>query len=141
MKWGKLMVDENNTEVVEPVAPAEIVTTKKRRSAQPKASFSEAAAETSSAEVAKQGSRRNKRTDKPSDVSAVAAPSKAKPKRAANVSRKQRTAAPTTDIKGAVLDGIADLLQLEEENTRLRKTLAEKLRAENADLRKRLGLA
>jgi putative transposase len=33
-----------------------------------------------------------------------------------------------------------DLLQLEQENQRLRKLLAEKLRAENADLRKRLGL-
>ncbi len=33
-----------------------------------------------------------------------------------------------------------DLLQLEQENQRLRKLLAEKLRAENADLRKRLSL-
>jgi putative transposase len=37
-------------------------------------------------------------------------------------------------------DEFADLVQLEEENQRLRKILAEKLRAENADLRKRLGL-
>jgi hypothetical protein len=37
-------------------------------------------------------------------------------------------------------DEMADLLQLEEENQRLRKLLAEKLRAENADLRKRLNL-
>jgi putative transposase len=37
-------------------------------------------------------------------------------------------------------DEIADLVQLEEENKRLRKILAEKLRAENAELRKRLGL-
>jgi len=37
-------------------------------------------------------------------------------------------------------DDMADLIQLEEENSRLRKTLAEKLRSENADLRKRLGL-
>ena len=36
-------------------------------------------------------------------------------------------------------DGIADLIQLEEENKKLRKALAEKLRSENADLRKRLG--
>lgn len=34
----------------------------------------------------------------------------------------------------------ADLVQLERENHRLRKILAEKLRAENAELRKRLGL-
>jgi hypothetical protein len=37
-------------------------------------------------------------------------------------------------------DEMADLLQLEEENQRLRKLLAEKLRAENADLRKKLKL-
>ncbi len=40
----------------------------------------------------------------------------------------------------AAVDEFADLLQLEEENQRLRKLLAEKLRAENADLRKRLNL-
>jgi putative transposase len=37
-------------------------------------------------------------------------------------------------------DELADLVQLEEENQRLRKQLAEKLRAENAELRRRLGL-
>jgi putative transposase len=40
----------------------------------------------------------------------------------------------------SVGNGLADLVQLEEENQRLRKILAEKLRAENAELRKRLGL-
>ncbi|MQV38422.1 transcriptional regulator, partial [Sinorhizobium meliloti] len=34
---------------------------------------------------------------------------------------------------------LAALVELEEENQRLRKMLAEKLRAENAELRKRLG--
>ena len=37
-------------------------------------------------------------------------------------------------------DELADLVQLEEENQRLRNLLAEKLRTENAELRKRLGL-
>jgi putative transposase len=37
-------------------------------------------------------------------------------------------------------DSLSDLVQLEAENQRLRKLLAEKLRAENAELRKRLGL-
>ncbi|CDZ30239.1 transcriptional regulator [Neorhizobium galegae] len=37
-------------------------------------------------------------------------------------------------------DELVDLLQLEQENQHLRKLLAEKLRVENADLRKRLGL-
>lgn len=43
-------------------------------------------------------------------------------------------------VPTATVDEMADLLQLEEENQRLRKLLAEKLRAENADLRKRLKL-
>ncbi|MGH0241229.1 transposase [Sinorhizobium meliloti] len=37
-------------------------------------------------------------------------------------------------------DEFAELVQLEEENQRLRKQLAEKLRTENTELRKRLGL-
>ncbi|MEZ2127674.1 MULTISPECIES: transposase [unclassified Sinorhizobium] len=37
-------------------------------------------------------------------------------------------------------DELADLVQLEEENKRLRKLLAEKLRKENAELRRRLGM-
>lgn len=37
-------------------------------------------------------------------------------------------------------DDLQDLLQLEAENQRLRKILAEKLRAENAELRRRLGM-
>lgn len=37
-------------------------------------------------------------------------------------------------------DEIAEFIALEEENRRLRKLVSEKLRAENADLRKRLGM-
>jgi hypothetical protein len=44
-----------------------------------------------------------------------------------------------TKSKVTASDGIADLIQLEEENKKLRKALADKLRSENADLRKRLG--
>ncbi|MBM7046051.1 transposase [Rhizobium lusitanum] len=55
-----------------------------------------------------------------------------------------KRAAKAVDQKGEkpvpVSNGLADLVQLEEENQRLRKILAEKLRAENAELRKRLGL-
>jgi hypothetical protein len=42
-------------------------------------------------------------------------------------------------VNATAADEMTDLLQLEEENQKLRKLLAEKLRAENADLRKRLG--
>lgn len=45
-----------------------------------------------------------------------------------------------TPVVSTAIDDIADLLQLEEENQKLRRLLAEKLRTENADLRKRLKL-
>ncbi len=54
-------------------------------------------------------------------------------KAAAPVSRKPKAS-------NTAIDEIADLIQLEDENKKLRKTLADKLRKENADLRKRLGI-
>ncbi|SCB61582.1 hypothetical protein GA0061105_12026 [Rhizobium aethiopicum] len=57
---------------------------------------------------------------------------------------RNKTAKPaeqTAKASAPVIDELEDLLQLEEENKRLRKLLAEKLRQENTDLRKRLGLA
>ena len=66
---------------------------------------------------------------KPSVVAKTVAVAKAQPAK-----RAPRHAATDTD-------GFADLLKLEEENQKLRKALSEKLRAENADLRKKLGLA
>lgn len=67
--------------------------------------------------------------------------SKTRAKGVANTTAKR--SAPTSPAKApvSVLDEIADLLRLEEENARLRKALSEKLRTENAELRKRLGLA
>ncbi|MBY3089011.1 transcriptional regulator [Rhizobium laguerreae] len=78
------------------------------------------------------GKQKRRRKAKPDEgtTSAKRAPVKRAPK-AVSIA-----AAPSV----AAIDEIADLLQLEEENQRLRKLLAEKLRAENADLRKRLNL-
>ncbi|RWX81474.1 transcriptional regulator [Neorhizobium lilium] len=56
------------------------------------------------------------------------------------VKRSPRAAQTSTSAETAAIDALTDLLQLEEENQRLRKLLAEKLRAENADLRRRLEL-
>ncbi|MBB3610657.1 transposase [Rhizobium sp. BK602] len=47
---------------------------------------------------------------------------------------------PAVTSPAAIGDELSDLVQLEKENQRLRKVLAEKLRAENAELRKKLGL-
>jgi hypothetical protein len=56
------------------------------------------------------------------------------------VSRAAKAVQTASAMPMTVIDEMADLLQLEEENQRLRKLLSEKLRAENADLRKRLKL-
>ncbi|EJC83276.1 hypothetical protein Rleg4DRAFT_6998 [Rhizobium leguminosarum bv. trifolii WSM2297] len=59
----------------------------------------------------------------------------------APIKRAPKTMPTAAAASTVAVDEISDLLQLEEENQRLRKLLAEKLRAENADLRKRLNLA
>lgn len=45
-----------------------------------------------------------------------------------------------TDAPAVIQDSLADLLALEAENLRLRTLLTQKLRAENAELRKKLSL-
>jgi hypothetical protein len=100
-----------------------------------------AAAETASAAVSAQPAAASnaaavkpKRGRKAKSDEGVTSAKRAPVKRAPKVAQ-----APTAPSVAAV-DEFADLLQLEEENQRLRKLLAEKLRAENADLRKRLNL-
>lgn len=51
-----------------------------------------------------------------------------------------KSVAETPATSEAVDDELAEFIRLEEENRRLRRLLSEKLRNENADLRKRLGL-
>lgn len=56
---------------------------------------------------------------------------------------KKATAQTVTEVpvvSVSVDDELAEFIQLEEENRHLRKLLSEKLRVENADLRKRLGM-
>ena len=127
--------------IVETAPAAEVAPPKKRRGPRLKNVVADATAGPPAAAQPARG--RKKRADKSADENlSVAAPAVAKTK-AAKVAAKARGAKQPTATTAAtpVLDGIADLLQLEEENARLRKTLAEKLRAENAELRKRLGLA
>lgn len=74
-----------------------------------------------------------------SSVSVVAKPTQKGATKAASltVTKGEKNLEPSTPVGAA---GLADLIALESENQRLRKSLAEKLRAENADLRKKLGL-
>ncbi|MFN7023936.1 MAG: transcriptional regulator [Pseudorhizobium sp.] len=56
------------------------------------------------------------------------------------VKRAPKDEQPEAVVATSAGDAMADILQLEEENQKLRKLLADKLRAENGDLRNRLNL-
>jgi hypothetical protein len=133
-----IMADENNTttNADTPAAATPNVPKKVRKPRAKKVVPATAAVAVSAEPVVASGAAAGKqkrgRRPKPDEgtTSAKRAPVKRAPK-AVSIA-----AAPSV----AAVDEIADLLQLEEENQRLRKLLAEKLRAENADLRKRLNL-
>ena len=130
-----IMVDESDT-MTSTEAPADfdkIVAPKKQRKPRMKKGAPETAAtEPAGAPTGIAG--KQKRGRKPKSVE-VAGTAKREP------SKRTRKAVETASVvPTVVIDELADLLQLEEENQRLRRLLAEKLRAENADLRKRLKL-
>ena len=131
------MADENDTitDADAPAAAAPDITKKQRKPRAKKASAEigyGAATEPAAASNASAGKQRRGLKPRSSEgaMGAKRAPVKRGPKAV------QAETAPSP----AATDEMADLLQLEEENRRLRKLLAEKLRAENADLRKRLNL-
>jgi hypothetical protein len=120
------MADDDNT-LTDPDAPAVAAADVPKKERKPRAK--KALLQTASAAVsATAGKVKRGRKAKP-DEGATGARHAPKTVQAAT--------APSVTAVGE----FADLLQLEEENQRLRKQLAEKLRAENADLRKRLNLA
>lgn len=129
------MADETDTitnadapDVVEtPPAPA-----KQRKPRSKRGSPETTAAETAVGVDGVSGQKKRGRKPKVAGSAAVAKriPVKRAPK-------DEQTANVVTPSAG---DEMADLLQLEEENQKLRRLLAEKLRAENADLRKKLKL-
>ncbi|KQU89507.1 hypothetical protein ASD00_27030 [Ensifer sp. Root31] len=133
------MADENTTEILETTTPAETAPPKKRRGPQlKKAALEATSGEPEAAAVPKTRGRKKPTADNTSEQSQTSTKTKAK-----NLAKKTVSATATNqsvEKPAPALDEFADLLQLEEENARLRKALAEKLRAENADLRKRLGL-
>jgi putative transposase len=139
------MADENNTgatsEVLATNAPADVPVVKKQRAPRRSKAAMEAASASPATTTVKSPKARTKRGAKVEATSAaVETPAAAKV--AIKGPRKAKAAgqskAPATKSVAAA-DEMADLIQLEEENKRLRKALADKLRAENADLRKRLG--
>ncbi len=132
------MAEENDT-ITDADAPAVEAPAAPKKQRKPRAK--KAAAETQSAEVAAETvaapnspavkQRRGRKAK--SDGGAMSA-------KRVPVKRGPMAVQTATIPSPAAIDEMADLLQLEEENRRLRKLLAEKLRAENADLRKRLNL-
>jgi hypothetical protein len=126
---------EENTTTTNPdaaaVVEAPIAEKKQRKPRAKKAAPDAASVEAVSGKVAAT-TEKQKRGRKPKPVASAAAAKGPRVKREPKVVQAV-PAAPTA------IDEMTDLLQLEEENQRLRKLLAEKLRAENADLRKRLN--
>ncbi|MBY3219466.1 transcriptional regulator [Rhizobium laguerreae] len=133
------MADENNTMINAdtPAAAAPDVPKKVRKprakKAVPETTSAAVSVQPAAASNATAGTQKRRRKAKADEgaTSAKRAPVKRAPK------AMQAATAPSV----AAVDEFADLLQLEAENQRLRKLLAEKLRAENADLRKRLNLS
>ncbi|KKX33460.1 transcriptional regulator [Rhizobium sp. LC145] len=133
------MADENNTMTDAGASPAAAPDVPKKerkprakKKAAPEAASADVSAQPAAASKAAAGKQRRGRKAK-SDEGATSA-------RRAPVKRAPKAVQTATAPSVAAVDEFADLLQLEEENQRLRKQLAEKLRAENADLRKRLNL-
>jgi len=146
------MADENSmapvTKAADTVAIAEVPAEKKQRAPRRQKAAVEATVAASTAEAVKSAKGRKKRDERAGEpkLTPVETPvAKQRKTRGPNkATTKNGTAKQTRQAAGTsapAIDEIADLIQLEEENKRLRKTLADKLRAENADLRKRLGLA
>ncbi|SDA93596.1 hypothetical protein [Sinorhizobium sp. NFACC03] len=131
---------DDSAVVAESTKPVEVAAPKKRGPRAKKVA-SDVASQEASAPKVKRG---RKPKEKPADLKVAepsSAVSKTRAKGVAKATGKRSASTSSAEAPVSALDEIADLLQLEEENARLRKTLAEKLRTENADLRKRLGLA
>jgi hypothetical protein len=136
------MADESNVDAVaggtetDTAAPAPIV--KKARKPRQAKTLSESApsAEVIASEPVKK--TRAKRGSKIAAIKAVKPIGRPKAQKTAGAATAE-TAMAKTAASMEALDDIASLMQLEEENKSLRRQLSDKLRAENADLRKRLG--
>lgn len=134
------MADEQtptgNTEVVSTNADATAPAVKKQRAPRAKKAPAEAKVKSPPSKTAKVDGRKKRGAE--AAPAASSEPVVAKRRGNAVAAKKSSVVA---RAPASASDEMASLLQLEEENKRLRKTLADKLRAENADLRKKLGLA
>jgi hypothetical protein len=118
---------------------------KKTRAPRKPKAVSEAVADTSVSGPAKKtrGPGKKKLAAGQATVTAPAAAAPAPSKKAETVAKAQpiKRGARKAEAAPVEIDGFSELLKLEQENQKLRQALSEKLRAENADLRKKLGIA
>ncbi|WP_159949444.1 hypothetical protein [Rhizobium sp. 18065] len=141
------MADENNAGAVAEVAVTDtpIKVRKTRGPNKPKTTSepAKAASEKAKPEAAPLKAAPVKRGKRGETAAVAKTMSKDAIKAAAPKQVAKKAPAKAAVAKPAVSTGdeFADLIQLEEENKKLRKALAEKLRLENADLRNRLGRA
>jgi putative transposase len=137
------MADENETspaiEGAEASAPATAAEPKKQRKPRQKKVITEIAAPVSPAVVK---SPRKTRVPRSVDTAIPNTPavSESKPGKGRKPGPQPKAAIPLPAAE-TPSDEMGDLIALESENKRLRQALSEKLRAENADLRKKLGQA
>jgi hypothetical protein len=143
-----IMADEIDT-MTKTDAPTVVETPsapKKQRQPRAKKTTQEAVAMDAAAEPAVTSTvapEKQKRGRKAKSIDGVGTTKRAPVKRAPKAVPATAVAPTAPEMPLAIAamgDEMADLLQLEQENQKLRKLLAEKLRAENADLRKRLNL-
>jgi hypothetical protein len=145
------MADDNNTDsiaqAIETDTPAKTQAQKKPSAPRRQKAAAEATVIASTAEAVKIPRGRRRRVEQAGETTLtpletqVANQRKTRgPNKGAKKTRATRQPGEVAKTSAPAIDEFAELIQLEEENKRLRKTLADKLRAENADLRKRLGL-
>lgn len=138
------MANDTNPAPASDPATAEVVTTpqKKKRAPRKPGVVSTSTAEKTSSAATSRGKKRSAAKAAEGNPLALAAPAgrKGKPKsEATQIGGRKRTISATARPVASA-DEMADLLKLEEENQVLRKQLGDKLRAENVDLRKKLGV-
>ncbi|MGZ2505947.1 transcriptional regulator [Rhizobium leguminosarum] len=130
----------DTTQVGTPVVPVE----KKKRAPRQKKDVPNSSAASSAVAEVKSGRGRKARAVAPAEVPQIEKKNRGgrrpKAETVATAKPGQPVASPQVQPASASIGyEISDLLELETENQRLRKALAEKLRQENEDLRKRLG--
>jgi hypothetical protein len=142
------MAEENNTgsttEIAETDAPAKVPAPNKQRTPRRPKATAGATLATSLAKLPRGRTKRGEQAGnaKPTPVE-MQVSGKSTAKDVIKDTGRNRTSKHTEQTVAtpvSAIDEMADLIQLEEENKSLRRNLADKLRAENADLRKRLGL-